>query len=586
MNTPNSKRYEVSRARERQLARQRRKDNASTLMGDADLREKLSRIKPPENARHMGERLTGLTQDVFWYVTHTRAVMLGVAALIGVLVLIFIGTHVLSGRIFPNVWSMGVPIGGLNVERAAIALEDHWNTAVAIRLVDQGREWTATPDDLGLTLDALATAQAARSAGMAGLPFGFGVKPVITVDRTVASNFLLDLSPQTTIEPFNAGYKWEGEALVGIPGSDGRYLDVPLTVDQLLLDPMQIVERERLEMAMAIVPPDVTDPEPLLEDARRMTAQPFSLNGYDPFLDRTLAWSTSPDVFASWLEAGQDGLTLRDSTFAQFLEYQNQSLMDPDGTQTRYLDPRETIDIIKQAIGAEQNTVNLRIRYRESIYTVEPGDTASRIARKTGIPFYLIAEANQGRDLNVLFVGDTLNLPSRDRALPLTPVPEKRIVVDLNSQVMVAFENGQEVFRWLISSGMDDAPTSPGIYQILSHNEVASGGSYTLCSANGCESWEMYWFMGMYEVIPGLMNGFHGAVLLPNGNYLGGGNVGQPYTFGCVMSEDGNAEALYNWADLGTVVEIISNEYAPRSELGLAVWNANHPDRQIQLNVT
>jgi hypothetical protein len=78
----------------------------------------------------------------------------------------------------------------------------------------------------------------------------------------------------------------------------------------------------------------------------------------------------------------------------------------------------------------------------------------------------------------------------------------------------------------------------------------------------------MFWFMGIYEVVPGLMNGFHGAVLLPNGAYLGGGNVGRPYTYGCVMSENSHAEALYHWADQGTVVEILSSDYEPASDLG------------------
>jgi hypothetical protein len=78
----------------------------------------------------------------------------------------------------------------------------------------------------------------------------------------------------------------------------------------------------------------------------------------------------------------------------------------------------------------------------------------------------------------------------------------------------------------------------------------------------------MYWFMGIYEVVPGLMNGFHGAVLLPNGAYLGGGNVGAPYTYGCVMSENSNAEQLFRWADEGTIVEIISRDFAPLSDLG------------------
>ncbi len=124
------------------------------------------------------------------------------------------------------------------------------------------------------------------------------------------------------------------------------------------------------------------------------------------------------------------------------------------------------------------------------------------------------------------------------------------------------------MFHWEISSGVQDAPTSPGIYQILSHERVALGSSYSLCSESGCGQWEMNWFMGIYEVRPGLMNGFHGAVELPDGRYLGGGNVGRPYTFGCIMSREEQGRTLYEWAENGTIVEIISDEFEPESDLG------------------
>ena len=89
----------------------------------------------------------------------------------------------------------------------------------------------------------------------------------------------------------------------------------------------------------------------------------------------------------------------------------------------------------------------LRVRYRDTRYTVEFGDRAYYISRKTGIPFYLIQEANPGRNLDVLSPGDILNLPSKDKAVPLILYPNKRIVVDLDTQSMKAFENGQEKFK-------------------------------------------------------------------------------------------------------------------------------------------
>ena len=70
-------------------------------------------------------------------------------------------------------------------------------------------------------------------------------------------------------------------------------------------------------------------------------------------------------------------------------------------------------------------------------------------------------------------------------------------------------------------------------------------------------------------MIPGLVNGFHGAVILPDGTYLNGNRVGTPYTFGCVMSENSQAEQLYRWAEQGTVVEIISSEFAPVSQTAI-----------------
>jgi hypothetical protein len=78
----------------------------------------------------------------------------------------------------------------------------------------------------------------------------------------------------------------------------------------------------------------------------------------------------------------------------------------------------------------------------------------------------------------------------------------------------------------------------------------------------------MHWFMGIYEVVPGLVNGFHGRVDLPGGTIMGNGNVGTQYTYGCVMSIDGDAEQLYRWAEEGTMVEIVSSEYPPQSDLG------------------
>lgn len=566
------RRKRASRARERYESRRRRESVAMvSRRPPVEIDPRIVQRLNITSARL--ERLTLSVRDLWWYATHLTRLREIVLGAVGIYAVLFIVFNLLQGRIFPNVYSMGVPLAGMTIDEAKAALVDAWNNDIKIELADGERRWFASPSELGLKFDPQPIAEAARAVGLAGIPFGWHVQPPVTLDEITAQNYLLNLTAQVEIPPRNAGYKFENNQVVGIPGSDGRMMDVGLTLETLKQLTIPTVLQRRLDLTMTVLEPEMSDPDTHMDAARNMITQPFAILGYDPFRDETISWATTPDVFASWIQATNEGLTLRDDTFAPFMEAQNASLVTPQD-DLRFLEPNETLDKMREAIQKQASSVTLRIRYRPTKYEVISGDRAYGIARKTGIPYFMVEEVNSERDLNTLSVGDVLNIPSRDLTLPVDPVPNKRIIVDLETQSLVAYENGQEVFRWLISSGMDSAPTTPGVFQILSHNEVALGSSYTLCGSEGCGQWEMYWFMGIYEVTPGLMNGFHGAVLLPNGAYLGGGNVGQPYTFGCIMSLNENAEKLYKWAEIGTIVEIISREYPPQSELARRAFGA------------
>lgn len=557
------RRKKTSKVRERYVNRQRKREPMATPGVYFASDNPIEAYGPLAIWR---SRLSLLLRDAAWYVTHTPIILIGIAAIVALLFLIFTGTHLIQGRIFPNVWSMGIHLGDMTMEEAQAALANAWNNQIQIQLVDADRTWTATPGELGLRLNPQPIVEAAKNVGMAGMPMGWTIDPVVEVDYIAAQNYMLDLSGDVEIPPYNAGYRLEGDRVVGVTGRMGRMMDVALTMEYLTQNVVTIVKNHRIDLIMTPLPPDIIDPEPYLNQAQELARQPFQMIGYDPFKNESLAWTTTPETLVSWLEADTDGLTLRQDAFAPFLDAQNATL-NSDGTKVRYLEAGETIEKLSKAINERAATVNLRIRYRPIEYEVVRGDTTYGIARKTGLPYFLVQEANTGRNLDMLSVGDKLNLPSRDVAIPLDPIPNKRIIVNLDTQYLKAYENGQEIFSWVISSGRASAPTTPGIFQILTHNETALGSSYTLCGTQGCGQWKMYWFMGVYEVVPGLMNGFHGAVLLPNGGYLGGGDVGTPTTFGCIMSLDSNAKMLYDWAENGTIVEIISSEFPPQSEI-------------------
>ncbi|MBW4437056.1 MAG: L,D-transpeptidase family protein [Pleurocapsa minor GSE-CHR-MK-17-07R] len=517
--------------------------------------------------RRIGNRLTLVWQDLLWLLRTDMRIGAGlVAAVIGVF-LLFVIVNLTQGRVFPNVWALGVNLGGMNEEEARAALSQVWEGRLAIEMNDGDRMWTVKPSDLGMRLDTRQMVADARAVGLAGVPFGYGVMPVVSLDVLTAQTLMLNLTQETDILPFNAGYRWENDRLIGVPGSNGRFLDVAQTLVLLQESLTQVAELQTLDLVMTVASPEVLDPMPYMAQAQELAGQSFFIRGYDPFTNETSVWIPDRETFVSWLEAGEDSLSLRATPFAEYVDAQTNALMQ-ENVQL-YLEPMDAIEKARTAIEQGRSEVQLRIHRRNSIHRVEPGDSGYRIARRYGVSFYLLQQANPNRNWDInLSIDEEIVVPSPDLMLPLEPVAHKRIVVDIPTQSLWVFENGALIGNWLISTGMSDAPTSPGIYQVLSHAEVAEGSSVELCGTNGCGTWTMYWFMGIYEAVPGLVNGFHGAVLLPGGRFMGDNTVGRPWTYGCVMSQNDRAEQLYRWADQGTMVEIISEEFAPQSAEG------------------
>jgi hypothetical protein len=66
--------------------------------------------------------------------------------------------------------------------------------------------------------------------------------------------------------------------------------------------------------------------------------------------------------------------------------------------------------------------------------------------------------------------------------------------------------------------------------------------------------WMPDW-LGIYWA-GGLENGIHALPILPNGATLWAGFLGRPISYGCVVLGSYEAKLLYDWAEIGTPVEI------------------------------
>lgn len=119
----------------------------------------------------------------------------------------------------------------------------------------------------------------------------------------------------------------------------------------------------------------------------------------------------------------------------------------------------------------------------------------------------------------------------------------KSIKVDTSKkQKLYYFLDDVEIGSFSISSGSYSMATPKGSYKIINKHPLA-WSSYGL--------WMPYWMgLGTGKF------GFHELPIWPSGYREGESHLGIPVSHGCIRLGVGPAEFLYNWADVGTPVEI------------------------------
>jgi lipoprotein-anchoring transpeptidase ErfK/SrfK len=194
------------------------------------------------------------------------------------------------------------------------------------------------------------------------------------------------------------------------------------------------------------------------------------------------------------------------------------------------------------------------------LHTVQEGDTLGAIAQAYGVSIEGLIAANELANPDLLYVGWTLTIPDGNpisttvqipnpTEVPVQPTPiplpalpeqvneERWIDVDLSEQLLTAYEGHTPVHSYLISSGLPATPTPVGQFRIwikLRYDDMA-GADYYLKDV----PFVMYFYSGY---------GLHGVTWHAN--------FGHPMSHGCVNQPTDQAEWLFNFADVGTLVNI------------------------------
>ena len=124
-------------------------------------------------------------------------------------------------------------------------------------------------------------------------------------------------------------------------------------------------------------------------------------------------------------------------------------------------------------------------------------------------------------------------------------VGNKYILVDISEQHMYVYEGEALVYSFVSSTGMNNS-TRVGTFSVLEKITNAYGATWNI--------WMPNW-LGIYWS-GSLQNGIHALPILPNGATLWEGYLGIPISYGCVVLGTTEAQTLYDWADVGTPVEI------------------------------
>ena len=474
----------------------------------------------------------------------------------------------------PGVRVMGVDVGGMSAAEAEAHLRSQLPAPEAIRLPlrTEAQTWHLTWAEVGqrYRIDAMVEAalEISRSTpwqrrGLLALGLHsqqHDVAPdVALADPAQATMHLEEIAAQVATPPVEADLQiGPGGRLSARQGQAGQQLDLEASAARVMmaLEASAAVAHRRdldaVELVVAAIPPERAAPEPAYSAAQALLARPFTLVADDPLTGEMpegyhAEFSVATGTLASWIvlrpTPAQIELEINQAAVRTWLE----NIAPQIEGEMRRLDVPATFGETIAALRAPTHRARAQIGHTARNYIVQPGDAFYDIAYNFGFPQWHLEQANPEVEPGALNVGQQLTIPSLDVLFPHPIPPDKRIEIDLPTQRMHVFDRGQQIFTFTVSSGISSTPTIAGQFQILFKEKDAFAQRWSL---------EMPHFMGIYEEAEGFHNGIHELPIMAWGTRLSPGVLGWPASFGCIILDEGDAGALFEWAEIGTLVRI------------------------------
>jgi len=227
-----------------------------------------------------------------------------------------------SGRVYTGVTVQGLDLGEMTVAEAEAALAGAlpYAGAATVTLVDPatGQEWPYTPAQLGIRVDATATAAAAFDIGRSGGPlhrlqdtfqswyYGRDVAPIVVYDESQLDRALAGLSEVVERPAVSASWQTaDSSAPAYVPAQIGRHIDRAYLREELLA-PIRTQADARVELLVHDIYPPVYDTPETIGQLTNLYAEPVRFYFPEPLDDLDLGGVTLPaEELARWVRVEQ-----------------------------------------------------------------------------------------------------------------------------------------------------------------------------------------------------------------------------------------------------------------------------------------
>lgn len=311
--------------------------------------------------RRSSDALTLLTRLLL------AAFLAGLSFLAALFVFLLAVRLIFINRALPGVRSGDGALGGKTAQQMQVVLADAYTYPQTglLALRDGASVWTATPADLGVSLDTQAMAEQALAVGRRG-PLalrlqeqvdawmsGVDVAPVVVFDQSRGAATLVSIAASINKAQLDATIGVDGLEVNVQPGQIGRTLDIDASL--MVIQPsISLLHDADLPLVVRETPPLVLDASEQAAIARRILSQPLTLT-----TDGAGPWTFDPPALASMLrfnlvqdsQGGRYQIGVEPQTMAAFLEPLAPDLQrSPENARFVFNDDTRQLDLLQDAV--------------------------------------------------------------------------------------------------------------------------------------------------------------------------------------------------------------------------------------------